>query len=196
MCKLNAEASCVWNFNSSRLFQGKKYKFTFFVAVLYLKTSFKVNKSLNTTTWPRNFLRAFPPRNTQVAQIHRMIYNILLPRRADTWFPSITPRECTDGPSTLTSYPNFLGWIVYQIFLSMVLRWRVLRARESSAMTKLIKVSIGNNQRVDSWKCTSTETLDKNRKTLILVFRCWHYKNKRTKSTEIVWGNEWNVYFQ
>ena len=196
MCKLNAEASCVWNFNSSRLFQGKKYKFTFFVAVLYLKTSFKVNKSLNATTWPRNFLRAFPPRNTQVAQIHRMIYNILLPRRADTWFPSITPRECTDGPSTLTSYPNFLGWIVYQIFLSMVHRWRVLRARESSAMTNLIKVSIGNNQRVDSWKCTSTETLDKNRKTLILVFRCWHYKNKRTKSTEIVWGNEWNVYFQ
>ena len=108
MCKLNADASCVWNFNSSRLFQGKKYKFTFFVAVLYLKTSFKVNKSLNATTWPRNFLRAFPPRNTQVAQIHRMIYNILLPRRADTWFPSITPRECTDGPSTLTSYPNFL----------------------------------------------------------------------------------------
>ena len=32
MCKLNAEASCVWNFKSSRLFQGKKYKFTFFVA--------------------------------------------------------------------------------------------------------------------------------------------------------------------
>ena len=25
-------------------------------------------------------------------------------------------------------------------------------------------------------KCTSTETLDKNKKTLILVFRCWHYK--------------------
>ena len=32
MSKLNAEASCVWNFKSSRLFQGKKYKFTFFVA--------------------------------------------------------------------------------------------------------------------------------------------------------------------
>ena len=28
--------------------------------------------------------------------------------------------------------------------------------------------------------------LDKNRKTLVLVFRCWHYKNKRTKSAEIV----------
>ena len=59
------------------------------------------------------------------------------------------------------------------------------------------KVCIGNNQRIDSWKSTSTETLDKNkRKILILVFRCWHYKNKRTKSAEIVWGNEWNVYFQ
>ena len=29
MCKLNDEASCVWNFKSSRLFQGKKYKFKF-----------------------------------------------------------------------------------------------------------------------------------------------------------------------
>ena len=28
----------------------------------------------------------------------------------------------------------------------------------------------------DSWKYRSTETLDKNKKTLILVFRCWHYK--------------------
>ena len=32
MCKLDAEASCVWNFKSLRLFQGKKYNFTFFVA--------------------------------------------------------------------------------------------------------------------------------------------------------------------
>ena len=28
----------------------------------------------------------------------------------------------------------------------------------------------------DSWKCRSTETLDKNKKTLIVVFRRWHYK--------------------
>ena len=28
----------------------------------------------------------------------------------------------------------------------------------------------------DSWKYRSTETLDKNNKTLIPVFRCWHYK--------------------
>ena len=73
-------------------------------------------------------------------------------RRADTWFPSLSspppppppppPRarspsppppppppppplkECTDGRSTLTSLPKFLGWIVYQIFLAMGLRWR------------------------------------------------------------------------
>ena len=32
MCKLNAEASCGWNFKSSRPFPGKKYKFTSFVA--------------------------------------------------------------------------------------------------------------------------------------------------------------------
>ena len=67
---------------------------------------------------------------------------------------------------------------------------------KGNCMTKLMKVCIGNNQRADSWKRTRTETLYKNNKTLILVFRCWHYKNKRTKSAEIVWGNEWNVYFQ
>ena len=65
---------------------------------------------------------------------------------------------------------------------------------KGKCMTKLIKVSIGNNQRIDSW-CTSTEILDKNKKTMILLFRCWHYKTKRTKSAEIVWGNEWNEMF-
>ena len=52
------------------------------------------------------------------------------PRWADNWFPSITPKECMDGWSTLTLQSNFLGWIVSQIFLPMVLRWRTLRARE------------------------------------------------------------------
>ena len=32
MCKLNAEASCVSNFTPLWLLQGKKFKFTFFVA--------------------------------------------------------------------------------------------------------------------------------------------------------------------
>ena len=32
---------------------------------------------------------------------------------------------------------------------------------------------------------SSTETLDKNKKTLMLVFRCWHYKNKQTMSAEL-----------
>ena len=50
---------------------------------------------------------------------------------------------------------------------------------KGTCMTKLMKVCIGNNQRIDSWKCTSTETLDKNKKTLILTFRCWHYKTNR-----------------
>ena len=62
-----------------------------------------------------------------------------------------------------------------------------------------MKICIGNNQRIDSWKCTlDTDTLDKNKKTKILVLRCWHYKKKNkikngTKSAEIVWGDEWNV---
>ena len=54
-------------------------------------------------------------------------------RRADTCFSSLTSpapppptplKECTDGRSTLTPLPKFLGWIVYQIFLAMGLRWR------------------------------------------------------------------------
>ena len=64
---------------------------------------------------------------------------------------------------------------------------KVLGLLKGKCMTKLMKVCIGNNQRIDSWKCASTETLDKNKKTLILLFRCWHYKNKLTKSAEIVW---------
>ena len=52
---------------------------------------------------------------------------------------------------------------------------------KGKCMTKLMKVCIRNNQRIDSWKCSSTETLDKDKKTLITVFRCWpHYKNKRS----------------
>ena len=34
---------------------------------------------LNAATWPRHFLRDFPPRKTRSAQIHRTIDNILLP---------------------------------------------------------------------------------------------------------------------
>ena len=71
---------------------------------------------------------------------------------------------------------------------------KVLGLLKGKCMTKLMKVCIGNNQRIDSWKCASTETLDKTKKTLILLFRCWHYKNKRTKSAEIVWGNDWHVF--
>ena len=36
---------------------------------------------------------------------------------------------------------------------------------KGKCMTKLMKVCIRNNQHIDSWKCTSTETLDKNKKT-------------------------------
>ena len=38
----------------------------------------------------------------------------------------------------------------------------------------------------DSWKCTSTKTLDKNKKTLILVFICRHYKTSLRKSFEVM----------
>ena len=51
---------------------------------------------------------------------------------------------------------------------------------KGKCMTKLMKVwevCIGNNHRIDSWTCTlGTETLDKNKKTKIIVLRCWHYK--------------------
>ena len=38
----------------------------------------------------------------------------------------------------------------------------------------------------DSRKCTSTKTLDKNKKTLILVLRCRHYKRSLRKSFEVM----------
>ena len=41
--------------------------------------------------------------------------------------------KCVYGWAYATSWPNFLGWIVYQIFLPMLLSWRTLRARDSSA---------------------------------------------------------------
>ena len=43
----------------------------------------------------------------------------------------------TDGRCTVTWLPNFLGWVVYHIFLPMVLRC----ARESSAMTSHSKLA-------------------------------------------------------
>ena len=46
------------------------------------------------------------------------------PRQGDTWFPSITPKECRDGRNMLTSQPKFLGWRVYQIILAMGFRSR------------------------------------------------------------------------
>ena len=47
------------------------------------------------------------------------------PARADTWFPSL-PRKSVRAYAT--SLPNFLGWIVYEIFLPVVLRWRASHA--------------------------------------------------------------------
>ena len=38
---------------------------------------------------------------------------------------------------------------------------------KGKGMTKLMKFCIGNNQRIDSGKCTSAETLDRNKKILI-----------------------------
>ena len=65
--------------------------------------------------------------------VHRTIYNILSPDGLTPDSLLSSPKECTDGRSTLTSLPNFLGCIVYQIFLPMVLRWRALCSRESSS---------------------------------------------------------------
>ena len=68
----------------------------------------------------------------RVAQIHRMI---LLPPTCWHLIPFHIPQRGTNGRSTLTSQPNFLGWIVYQIFYP----WRssgARFARESSAKNR------------------------------------------------------------
>ena len=75
----------------------------------------KENKFCNATIIATQFCRP------EKRELHKRItrfpakdwYNILLPRRADTWFPY--PQQCTDVRSMLTSQPKFLGWIVYQI---------------------------------------------------------------------------------
>ena len=89
-----------------------------------------------------SYLARFPSRKTRVAQMHRTYRTIsrqenityispppdgLTPDSLPSPPPPPPPpplKECTDGRSTLTSLPKFLGWIVYQIFLAMGLRWR------------------------------------------------------------------------
>ena len=64
-------------------------------------------------------------------EISHLSYIIIPPSRPP--FPGLTPVSLPPPPGsvrlefgrTLTSQPNFLGWIEYQIFLSMGLRSRV-----------------------------------------------------------------------
>ena len=48
------------------------------------------------------------------------------------WHLTSPYTKCVCGWAYAKSWPNFLWWIVYQIFLPMALRKRALRARESS----------------------------------------------------------------
>ena len=85
----------------------------------------------------------FPPR--------KMVF--CTPRRVVLGIPTPSPRVCKGGRSgghTLTSQPNFLASIGYQICLAMVLRWHTMRAgfaisdKVLSTMTKL-RLSIGDS---------------------------------------------------
>ena len=106
---------------------------------------------------------------------------------------------CNNAPNKKKMFRWLMGVRRRTLLASCYFECRVLASclghLKGKCMTKLMKVCIGNSQRIEPWKCTSIETLDKNKTTPILVFRCWNHKNKRTKSAEIVWGNEWNVYF-
>ena len=88
------------------------------------------NKFLNATTWPRHFLHDFPPRKTRVAHIHRTIYNILLPPTSCQLIPFHHPQRACGRTEYADVTTKFSRWIVYQIFLPMMLRWRALRVRE------------------------------------------------------------------
>ena len=78
----------------------------------------EVNKFLNATTMP-----------TCVISLQKDI-TYPFPQRADISFPSL-PRKKSTGGRTLMPQPNFLEWIVYQIFFPMELRSsKRLRARE------------------------------------------------------------------
>ena len=87
----------------------------------------KVDRFLNAMTVATLFLARFPARKTWVAQMHRT-----MSRQEDITFSSpdgLTP-DSLPSPQrvyrrTLTSQPKFLGWIVYQIFLAMGLRYNL-----------------------------------------------------------------------
>ena len=71
----------------------------------------------------------FPPRKTPVSQKHLPISRqekmaFSTPRRVVLGHPSLPPDSVRTGGRTLTSQPNFLGSIGYQICLAMVFRWR------------------------------------------------------------------------
>ena len=61
------------------------------------------------------------------------------PGRADTWFPSLPLKECTGVRYVITI---FLGWMVYQIFLPMVPRWRASRAGAPLLVIGTMEVSL------------------------------------------------------
>ena len=67
---------------------------------------------------------------------------------------------------------------------------------KGKCMTKMTKVWIANNQHLIILENVQALKLWTRIRKWILVFRCWHYKNKQTNSAEIVWGNKWNVYFE
>ena len=58
------------------------------------------------------------------------------------WHLTSAYMKCVYGWEYDTSSPNFLGWIVYQIFSPMVLRKRALRALESSAKNRYCQVTV------------------------------------------------------
>ena len=84
-CRLNYIRCCLLpqQFFRNSLLETEQYgHITLCLKCLRTSSKPEVNKFLNATTWPRHFLRDFPPRKTRVAQIHRTIYSGALAHEA------------------------------------------------------------------------------------------------------------------
>ena len=69
--------------------------------------------------------------------IHPHTHGLQSVKFSKMWHLTSAYMKCVYGWAYATSQPNFLGWIVYQIFLPMVLRKRALRNMQRNGQPRM-----------------------------------------------------------
>ena len=69
--------------------------------------------------------------------IHPHTHGLQSVKFSKMWHLTSAYMKCVYGWAYPTSQPNFLGWIVYQIFLPMVLRKRALRNMQRNGQPRM-----------------------------------------------------------